>query len=99
MPKNVASTLAHRGPGGRDVSAGSVPPLVTSVVRLSRGFLFAKLTVWRIFQIDVFRVTNRARNYVGAAGPLSQINQPATITAEGKVWLVAQDYFLAGRTT
>src|SRR5581483_5060542 len=90
----VAADAHVPGPG----RSRPTPKNVTSVVRLPRGSRFTVFTVWRIFQIRVFRVTNRAGNYIGAAGPLSQIDQPAAVAAEGEIWLVAQNYFLAGRT-
>ena len=82
-PKNVATSVAHRG--AVDVGAkGSI-------------WLFAMLV--GVDRFDVLGIVERRRDYVGAACPLTEINEPASVAAKGKVRVLRQHNLLAGWTS
>jgi putative transposase len=76
-------------------SAGLASERLMLVRRLLAVLRFSLRLVFRqIFQH--FRICDRSRDNVTTAGPLAQIDQPATVAAEGKV-LLTRDHYRAAR--
>src|SRR5215471_2151013 len=61
------------------------------VIRLLACLLFCDI-------LQLFRVGDGSGDHVSAARPLTQVNQPAAVAAEGKVLLAGQHQSPASRT-
>jgi len=91
MPKNVPIAQAQRERGGSDVSEA----LLAAALIFSAGML---RRTWFNF-LEQLGIHHRRADAIGAASPLSQIDQPASITAKREVLGIAQDNGLARRTS
>ena len=87
IPKKVAAKLAHTGA----LAAPVLLRLVTASVFVMGGRELRKFTL-------VGNVRDRGGHHVLPAGPLSEINQPATLTAERELLPRARDLPLASGT-
>ena len=52
-----------------------------------------------IFRRDVARILQGRGNHVSPTGPLAEVDQPATLTAEGELGIGILHRLLTGRTT
>ncbi len=82
-PRTVATRVAHRGAVER-IPAGSV-------------VLFGSLI--RIVGIVGLRIVQRSRDYVAAACPFAQIDEPATLATERELKIAGQHDLSAGWAT
>src|SRR6185437_15201529 len=90
MPKNVPIAQAQRERG-----SGVSDALLAAALIFSAGIL---CSTWFNF-LEQLGIHHRRADAIGAASPLSQIDQPASITAKREVLRIAQDDSLARRTS
>src|SRR5919109_4630690 len=75
---------------GRDSgTAGGTPALLFSF----------PIIFGRRFRRDIARILQGRRNHISPTGPLAEIDQPATLTAEGELGIGILHRLLTGRTT
>src|SRR5579871_6746462 len=103
VPKTVATLRAHNGaagPGREDEAAligvrSSVPEAASELVVTVCPGLPRRIVGFsrRVLAVD------RRGDHVSAAGPLAQVNHPATLAAEGELRVLAPHQLAAGWTT
>ena len=86
IPRNVPTIQAH---GVRRLDDCGLVALVVIVIRL--------MVLVRLDFLKQLGIEDRRADAITAARPLAQIHQPASIAAEGKVFIRAQNDALAGR--
>ena len=84
IPKNVATSVAHRGAGAR---AGGTALRSKVLLALFFGIIFA----FRIAYIQ-----QRRRDYIRATGPLTQVDQSATLATERELRILARYQLFTG---
>jgi hypothetical protein len=76
-------------PGRDSGTAGGTPALL----------LFFPIIFGRRFRRDIACIPQGRRNDICPAGPLAEVDQPATLTAEGELGIGILHRLLTGRTT
>src|SRR5437660_4575416 len=61
--------------------------------------IFIRPGLWELIDfLEQLGIEHRRADAIPATGPLTQVNQPATLTAEGEMLIGAQNDALASRT-
>jgi len=87
IPKNVATSVAHSGAGG-DRAGGTLalPSRVSLALFFGVIFIF-----FRVADVEQGR-----RDYISAAGPLTEVDQATALTAERELRVLARYQLFAG---